>query len=331
MIVYSGLILAAAGLLILAAGIALPAPESRVTHATSRLDEFAPVWQFSEHHTIRVNAPPARVFKAIMEVRADEVLLFRTLMWIRRGGRAQAPRIRRVAGRKSLIDVATSTTFVKLAYDAPRELVVGTVIESASGKGQKLSPAIFKSNLPPGFVLATMNFVVTPDGSGSRVTTETRVFANSEGARRRFAAYWRVIYPGSALIRRYLDCMVGLCSHSLSTCRWRGLIARNRVGGGRDLLYYWTDRAGGVPGAASFVARFPVHRLRGAACRSQLTSHDVNQAAAHRHRGLLGGGGRSLLSDDLRGRNRASRAARSSRSLDAHTLAPRIHEVHRPR
>jgi hypothetical protein len=28
------------------------------------------------------------------------------------------------------------------------------------------------------------------------------VFANSPHARRRFAAYWRVIYPGSAIIRR---------------------------------------------------------------------------------------------------------------------------------
>jgi hypothetical protein len=57
--------------------------------------------------------------------------------------------------------------------------------------------------LPPGFTLATMNFVVTPDGgNGSVVSTETRVFANSAPARRRFAVYWRVIYPGSAIIRR---------------------------------------------------------------------------------------------------------------------------------
>ena len=48
-----------------------------------------------------------------------------------------------------------------------------------------------------------MNFLVTPDGpNGSLVSTETRVFANSPAARRRFAAYWRVIYPGSAIIRR---------------------------------------------------------------------------------------------------------------------------------
>ena len=54
-----------------------------------------------------------------------------------------------------------------------------------------------------GFALATMNYVVTPTArGGSLVSTETRVFANSAAARRRFAAYWRVICPGSALIRR---------------------------------------------------------------------------------------------------------------------------------
>ncbi len=38
------------------------------------------------------------------------------------------------------------------------------------------------------------------------LTTETRVFATDSRARRRFAVYWRVIYPGSALIRRsWLD------------------------------------------------------------------------------------------------------------------------------
>ena len=51
--------------------------------------------------------------------------------------------------------------------------------------------------------LAAMNFAVRPDGEGgSVVSTETRVHSNSPGARRRFAMYWRVIYPGSAIIRR---------------------------------------------------------------------------------------------------------------------------------
>ena len=48
----------------------------------------------------------------------------------------------------------------------------------------------------------TLNSLLIPDGSGTIISTETRVFSNGAETRRRFARYWRMIYPGSALIRR---------------------------------------------------------------------------------------------------------------------------------
>lgn len=198
-----GLGIAVAGVAIAGIGLFLPVSESRISHGQTRLDEFAPVWQFREVHTITVAAPPPRAFEAIRQVRADEIFLFRTLTWIRRGGRPVPPGILNAGTRESLIDVATHNGFVQLADDVPRELVVGTVVLAPPGTRGTLTPRIFQTPLPPGFALATMNFVVTADGpNGSLVRTETRVFANSASARRRFAAYWRVIYPGSALIRR---------------------------------------------------------------------------------------------------------------------------------
>ena len=174
-----------------------------VSFTETRLDEFAPAWQFSEFHTIRIAAPPPRVYEAIKHVRADEIVLFRTLTWIRRGGRPLPASILDAAGRESLLDLATRTSFVWLADEPPREMVVGTVIVAPPGTRGKLTPQVFQKPLPPGFVLATMNFVVTPDAnSGSIVSTETRVSANSPSTRRRFAVYWRLIYPGSAIIRR---------------------------------------------------------------------------------------------------------------------------------
>ena len=196
-------IVALAGVTIAGIGLVLPAPESRVARVETRLDEFAPAWQFSERHTIRIAAPPARVFEAIRRVRADEIPLFRALTWIRRGGRTLPPGILNAGGQESVIDAAVRGGFVRLADDAPRELAVGAVVMAPPGTRGSLTPQVFQRTLPPGFALATMNFLVTPDGAtGSLVSTETRVFANSPAARRRFAAYWRVIYPGSALIRR---------------------------------------------------------------------------------------------------------------------------------
>ena len=52
-----------------------------------------------------------------------------------------------------------------------------------------------------------MNFRVIADGRGGSVlSTETRVYAPDAATRRELAAYWRVVHPGSALIRRaWLD------------------------------------------------------------------------------------------------------------------------------
>jgi hypothetical protein len=180
--------------------LAAPSFTSRVSASTSRLDEFAPEWQFHEVHTLHIAAPPTRVFAAIREVRADEIAWFTTLTWIRRLGRPMPLNILN-ASNQPIIDVALRSGFLALADDAPRELVVGAVVGAPHGTYGRPTPAFFKAP-PPGYAVATMNFLVTPEGSnGSRVSTETRVFATSPAAERRFAAYWRVIYPGSSLIR----------------------------------------------------------------------------------------------------------------------------------
>lgn len=52
------------------------------------------------------------------------------------------------------------------------------------------------------YAKAPMNFLVEEIEAGNcRVRTETRVFATDAAARRRFATYWRLIYPGSSVIR----------------------------------------------------------------------------------------------------------------------------------
>jgi hypothetical protein len=165
-----------------------------------------PRWQIRERHIIPVAAPPEKVFAAIHAVRADEIFLFRTLIAIRKCGQSGGPEsIMNGPEEKPILDVATQTTFILLAEEPTRELVVGTVVAAppkARASGQ-LTPELFQKKLQPGVALATMNFLVRPDDQGgSTISTETRIYANNKSVLRRFVVYWRVVHPGSDIIRR---------------------------------------------------------------------------------------------------------------------------------
>ena len=200
-----GAIVAAAGALMMAVALALPVREKRASVRLAKIDEWMPVWQFDERHDIDIAAPPDRVYAALHAVSANEIALFKTLTAIRRGFRKADEGILNAPDDKPLLDVATSAGFIWLSDEAPREMVVGTVVVAPPGmrrERHQLTPDVFRKTLPPGFALATMNFVVTPNGNGSHVTTETRVYANDARSQRLFARYWRVIHPGSDIIRR---------------------------------------------------------------------------------------------------------------------------------
>ncbi|MEA2239279.1 MAG: hypothetical protein QOC81_4003 [Thermoanaerobaculia bacterium] len=156
-----------------------PASEQRVTSVATNLDKIMPRWQFDEHHEIQINATPERIYAAIRDVTPREIRLFQTLTTIRCLGRCKGESILNAPDAKPILEVATSSGFRILADDPPRELVIGT----------RVAPR----------TVAVMNFLVGNDG---HVTTETRVFAQTERGARKFAVYWRIIRPGSGIIRR---------------------------------------------------------------------------------------------------------------------------------
>ncbi len=200
-----GTIVSATGIALAVAGFILPAPEFRVAAASSRLDEFAPIYQFHEFHSMHIAAPADRVYVAIKQVRADEIFLFQTLTWIRRGGRPAVPGILNAPERQPLLSVATRTSFLLLAEEQNREIVIGTAVLVPPGWRLTKQPTAedFKSLHAPGFALASMNFLLHPEaGNTCLLTTETRIYATDSASVAKFGRYWRVIYPGSALIRR---------------------------------------------------------------------------------------------------------------------------------
>jgi hypothetical protein len=174
-----------------------------IAQPQARIDEFAPHFQFREHHEIRIEAPADRVYAAMRAVTANEIALFETLTWIRRFGRPGPESIMNAPEHQPILDVAVRSGFLLLAEDAPREVVVGSaVIAPRGGRRDVATPALYKDASRPGFAKATMNFLVEPDGpSACRVVTETRIFATDPWTLRRFTSYWRVIYPGSAMLR----------------------------------------------------------------------------------------------------------------------------------
>ncbi len=194
------------GLLIVVAGWTLPARDVRVANVQTQLDQVAPVYQFSEVHSIRVGAPKDRVYRAIKEVTPNEILFFRTLTWIRRLGQPGPESILNAPEHLPILEVATRTGFVLLSEEPNREIVLGTAVVVPRGLqlNRRPTPEDLKTAVhQPGFAIATMNFLVQDAGTGAcTVTTETHVYATDARTRRRFAVYWRVIYPGSALIRR---------------------------------------------------------------------------------------------------------------------------------
>lgn len=184
--------------------ISLNIPRAQSSGATNGIDEFAPRYHFRELHETTIAAPAAKVFDAMRSVSANEIALFQTFTWLRRFGRPGPESIMNAPEHKPILDVATQSGFLLLHDRPPHEVVIGAVVVAPPGTRRlaKLGILDFKDITAPGFATATMNFRVEDAGSGrSRLITETRVFATDRAALRRFTPYWRVVFPGSAILR----------------------------------------------------------------------------------------------------------------------------------
>jgi hypothetical protein len=195
-----GLLVVGLGFLAFVAGVWLPVTETRVADPRTLLDEFAPAYQFSEFHSVRIDAPRQRVYEAIRAVTPEEIPFYRTLTWIRGFGRPSPGGILNPPERRPILDTFLSGAFLPLADDS-REIVFG---RAGDGWGRKLWTAgEFKQPHAAPFVKIAMNFRIQEvDAAHCSLTTETRVYAAGPRTLRGFAAYWRMIQPGSALIRR---------------------------------------------------------------------------------------------------------------------------------
>jgi hypothetical protein len=161
------------------------------------IDEFVPVYQFSERHHIFVPAPPDVVYRALEVWRPESSFLWRWLVRLRGLG----------APRGTLRELAAGFGFLCLG-ETEREVVYGQAgrFWAPNERAALVSPRTaqeFSSLSDPRFAVAAMNFLIEPDASrhGTRLYTETRVCCLGASSRRWFRVYWMVIRPFSGLLR----------------------------------------------------------------------------------------------------------------------------------
>lgn len=164
------------------------------------LDRLLPRWHFREHHRRATTAPAAALLAAAEELTWREVVVMRALLGIRSAGRLH------LAGTEPILDGMAKIGFTVLER-TDDELVVGALGRPWDPRGGRKAPRLADRAAPaeffarfdePGWAKMIVNFRV---GAGE-LSTETRVLATDEHARRAFARYWLLIRPFSGLIRR---------------------------------------------------------------------------------------------------------------------------------
>ena len=146
--------------------------------------DWLPDCDVSSRHERHVAGDPERAFGALLASPPDPVV--RALL-----------RLRGLRAAPSLDAFFSGHGFEVLARTST-ELVVG-----ASGRPWRLTERLGRfAEERPGTVRLAADFRAEPAAGGTLLSTETRVLATDERARRAFKHYWRVVGPFSALIRR---------------------------------------------------------------------------------------------------------------------------------
>ena len=174
-----------------------------------RMDELMPAWDQREVHEASIAAPPAEVDAALRGLAIADMPVVRMMFALRAlPGRLGRGGLRLPSPARPFLDAAREMGFVVLADEPGREMVLGAVGRFWRVRGADFAPISgaedFVAFTDPGWARSAMDFVLEPAAGGTRVVTETRVQATDESARRAMRRYWRVIGPGSALIRRLM-------------------------------------------------------------------------------------------------------------------------------
>lgn len=164
------------------------------------IDCFMPRADIRESHDVIVNAPAWLVFDVAEHFDIEKVLPVRAIFWLRT--RFFGLPYKRLG--KSLVDTTLALGWERLSYTPQREIVMGAVTQPWVGdvKFRGIPREYFESFGEPGVVKIAWTLEAhSLSASRTRFRTQTRVLATDDGARNRFAAYWRTFSIGIIAIR----------------------------------------------------------------------------------------------------------------------------------
>ncbi len=171
------------------------------------IDTLMPDYSFREYHEVQVQSSPDRVMQAAHQVSISDIPAVRFLLRLR--GLAGGKRTDTDPSRQEKPDSVSQSKYHNGFFSDTNEFASGKIMKTwASASPPPMTTAeqfiTFKDS---GYVKVAFNFSVKSLGNGrTLLSSETRVHANDDKARRIFGRYWRIIYPGSAITRRvWLD------------------------------------------------------------------------------------------------------------------------------
>jgi hypothetical protein len=174
------------------------------------LDSWMPAYDEVARYTVGIDASAEQVYATLLTTDFGRSWLVRGLMGLRLlPGFLRSPRAiwQRLHGPTrsscaSLTDLAHSG-FVLLEEAPPQEIVFGISGRFWSLKAEimRIPSERFRDPLPMGLAQAAWNFEVTTVHGGTALATETRIRCADPATLRTFRRYWRIVAPGSGLIR----------------------------------------------------------------------------------------------------------------------------------
>jgi hypothetical protein len=160
----------------------------------SLIDDWLPEFDVNERHDVAVPLEPERALELALGTPAAPDRIVRALISAR-GMAARGETIERFfAAHRFVVLDRSPTQWVAGA--------VGAVWRPRGGLVRLDDAEAWRAANVPGTIKGAVDFRAEAIPGGSRLTTETRVKATDDRARRAFRRYWLAIGPFSAFIRR---------------------------------------------------------------------------------------------------------------------------------